>query len=106
MDIIDTTLGRGRKGREAFRDEEIEARFQDLRAALGEGLRKMRIKAGLKQADLAQRLERSAAAVSFMEGAKPGVSIELQLKALFLLGASVQDLARMIKGAKPQTKKV
>lgn len=100
MDIIDTTLGRGRKGREAFQNEEIEARFQDLRAVLGEGLREMRLKTGLKQADLAQRLERSAAAVSFMESAKPGVSIELQLKALFLLGASLQDLARMIQGTK------
>jgi DNA-binding XRE family transcriptional regulator len=99
MDIIDTTLGRGRKGREAFRDEEIDARFQELRASLGEGLREMRLKTGMKQADLAERLERSAAAVSFMESAKPGVSIELQLKALFLLGASLQDLARMIQGA-------
>jgi ribosome-binding protein aMBF1 (putative translation factor) len=100
MDIIDTTLGRGRKGREAFQDEEIDARFQELRASLGEGLREMRLKTGMKQADLAARLERSAAAVSFMESAKPGVSIELQLKALFLLGASLQDLARMIQGGK------
>jgi len=96
MDIIDTTLGHGRRGREALRDTEIEARFYALRAALGQGLRELRLKGGMTQADLAQRLERSTAAVSFMEAAKPGVSIELQVKALFLLGASLEDVARML----------
>ena len=96
MDIIDTTLGHGRRGREALRDTEIEARFYALRAALGQGLRELRLKGGMTQADLAQRLERSTAAVSFMEAAKPGVSIELQVKALFLLGASLEDIARML----------
>jgi DNA-binding XRE family transcriptional regulator len=100
MDTIDTTLGRGRKGRDAFRDAEIEARFYELRAALGQGLREMRVKSGLTQADLAERLERSTAAVSFMESAKPGVSIELQVKALFLLGASVEDVARMLSASR------
>lgn len=102
MDTIDTTLGRGNKGREAFRDAEIDARFFELRSALGEGLRQLRMKNNMTQADLAQRLERSAAAISFMEGAKPGVSIELQVKALFLLGASVEDLARMLQAPKPK----
>ena len=96
MDTMDTTLGRGRRGRDAFRDTEIEARFYELRAALGHGLRELRVKSGLTQADLAERLERSTAAVSFMESAKPGVSIELQMKAIFLLGASVEDVARML----------
>src|SRR6185436_964804 len=97
MDMIDTTLGRGRKGREALRDAEIDARFYELRSALGRGLREMRVKSGMTQAYLAQRLERSTAAVSFMESAKPGVSIELQIKALFLLGASLEDVARMLQ---------
>jgi len=96
MDMIDTTLGRGRKGREALRDAEIDARFYELRSALGRGLREMRVKRGMTQAYLAERLERSTAAVSFMETAKPGVSIELQVKALFLLGASLEDIARML----------
>jgi DNA-binding XRE family transcriptional regulator len=96
MDMIDTTLGHGRKGREALRDTEIEARFYQLRSALGRGLRDLRTQGGMTQADLAQRLERSSAAVSFMESAKPGVSIELQIKALFLLGASLEDVARML----------
>lgn len=96
MDMIDTTLGRGRRGRDAFQEPEIEARFHALRAALGEGLREMRRKTGMTQADLARRLDRSTAAVSFMESAKPGVSIELQIKTLFLLGASLEDVARMI----------
>lgn len=96
MDMIDTTLGHGRKGRGALRDTEIEARFYALRAALGQGLREMRVKDGMTQTDLAQRLERSTAAVSFMEAAKPGVSIELQVKALFVLGASLEDIARML----------
>jgi DNA-binding XRE family transcriptional regulator len=96
MDMIDTTLGHGRKGREALRGTEIEARFYALRSALGHGLRDLRVKGGMTQADLAQRLERSTAAVSFMEAAKPGVSIELQVKALFLLGATLEDIARML----------
>ena len=99
MDMIDTTLGHGRKGREALRTTEIDARFYELRAALGQGLRDLRVKGGMTQADLAQRLERSTAAVSFMEAAKPGVSIELQVKALFLLGASLGDIARMLQEA-------
>jgi DNA-binding XRE family transcriptional regulator len=96
MDMIDTTLGHGRKGREALRDAEIQARFYQLRSALGRGLRDLRVQGGMTQADLAQRLERSTAAVSFMEAAKPGVSIELQIKALFLLGASLEDVGRML----------
>lgn len=96
MDMIDTTLRHSREGRDAFRAAEIEARFYELRAALGRGLRELRTKSGMTQADLARRIERSAAAVSFMESAKPGVSIELQVKALFLLGASVEDVARML----------
>jgi len=96
MDMIDTTLGHDRKGREALRSSEIEACFYELRAALGRGLRDLRTKSGMTQAELAQRLERSAAAISFMEAAKPGVSIELQVKTLFLLGASLEDIARML----------
>ena len=37
MDMIDTTLGHGRKGREALRTTEIDARFYELRAARGCG---------------------------------------------------------------------
>ena len=96
MDMIDTTLGHGRK---ALRDAEIDARFYQLRSALGQGLRDLRVKSGMTQADLAERLERSTAAVSFMESAKPGVSIELQVKTLFLLGASLEDIARMMLAA-------
>jgi len=96
MEMIDTTLGHGRKGREALRNTEIEERFYEVRSALGHGLRDLRTKNGMTQADLAQRLERSTAAVSFMESAKPGVSIELQVKALFLLGASREDIGRML----------
>jgi DNA-binding XRE family transcriptional regulator len=104
MDMIDTTLGHGRKGREALRNAEIDARFYELRAALGQGLRHLRVKGGMTQADLAQRLDRSTAAVSFMEAAKPGVSIELQVKALFLLGASLEDIARMLQEAAPRAR--
>lgn len=99
MDMIDTTWGHGRRGREALRTTEIDARFYELRSALGQGLRDLRVQGGMTQADLAQRLERSTAAVSFMEAAKPGVSIELQVKALFLLGASLEDIARMLLAA-------
>ncbi|HKH49425.1 MAG TPA: helix-turn-helix domain-containing protein [Thermoanaerobaculia bacterium] len=96
MDMLDTTSGHGRKGRQPLRDPEIDARFYELRSALGQGLRALRVKNGMKQVDLAERLDRSAAAVSFMESAKPGASIELQIKALFLLGASLEDIARML----------
>lgn len=96
MDTIDTA---SRRGKEAFRDAEIDARFYALRSALGQGLREMRRKRGMTQADLAERLDRSAAAVSFMESAKPGVSIELQIRTLFLLGASLEDVARMLETA-------
>lgn len=102
MDMIDTTLGHGGRSRDALRGAEIEARFYALRAALGQGLRELRVKNGMTQADLAQRIERSTAAISFMESAKPGVSIELQVKALFLLGASLDDVARMLHAPPPE----
>lgn len=99
MDTIDTTSGRGKETFRDADDTEIDARFYALRSALGQGLRELRRKRGMTQADLAQRLERSAAAVSFMESAKPGASIELQIRALFLLGATLDDLARMLAAA-------
>ena len=77
-----------------------EAAFIDLKVTLGEGLRRVRERAGLSQTGLAERLGSSQSRVSKMEAADSSVSVDLMIRALLALGASRQDLAALMEAGR------
>lgn len=73
-----------------------EAEFVEIKVALARHVRAMRTQLGLTQAQAAQRLGSSQSRVAKMEVADPTVSLDLLVRALFLLGASRREVARVI----------
>lgn len=73
---------------------EAEARLMDVQLALSAALRERRTRAGVTQAELAKRLQSSQSRVAKMEAGDPTVTIDLLVRALFLVGASPEQVAR------------
>jgi len=73
-----------------------EQAFIDLKLALAYNLRRLRMKLGLTQTQLAHRLESSQSRVARMEAGDRSVSVDLLVRALLSLGATRRDLARII----------
>jgi ribosome-binding protein aMBF1 (putative translation factor) len=73
-----------------------ERRFIELKLALADGLRHLRERQGLTQADVAQRIGSSQSRVAKMEIADRTVSTDLILRSLFRLGANRRDVARLL----------
>ena len=73
-----------------------EAAFVEMKLALAKHVRALRSELGLTQAQAAQRLGSSQSRVAKMEAADPTVSLDLLVRALFLLGASRREVARII----------
>lgn len=73
-----------------------ESAFVELKLALGSYLRELRLKQGLSQTDAATRLGSSQSRVAKMEAADASVSVDLLVKSLLRLGASVGDVGRVI----------
>ncbi len=73
-----------------------ERRFVETKLALAAGLRRRRERLGLTQMKAAQRLGSSQSRVAKMEAADMTVSTDLLLRSLFRLGASRQDVARLL----------
>jgi DNA-binding transcriptional regulator YiaG len=73
-----------------------ERRFVEAKLALADGLRQRREQLGLTQTEVAERLGSSQSRVAKMEAAHRTVSTDLLLKSLFLLGASPQDVGRLL----------
>jgi predicted XRE-type DNA-binding protein len=73
-----------------------ERRFVDVKLALAEGLRRRRERLGLTQHQVASRFNSSQSRVAKMEAAHRSVSTDLLLKSLFRLGASPNDVARLM----------
>ena len=76
-----------------------EAEFVDLKLALGDYLRSIRREHRWTQAQVAGRLGSSQSRVAKMEGADPSVSVDLLVRSLLALGASMRDVGRVIQGA-------
>jgi hypothetical protein len=74
-----------------------ERRFVEMKLALAVGLRERRERQGLTQIDLARRLRSSQSRVAKMEAADRTVSLDLLLRALLALGATHQEVARLIR---------
>ncbi len=76
---------------------EDERRFVEMKLALAEGLRDRREKLGITQAEVARRLTSSQSRVAKMEAADKTVSLDLLVRGLLALGATRQEIARLIR---------
>ena len=75
---------------------QAEEAFIDLRLRLAEGLKKRRTLKKLTQRELADAIQSSQSRVAKMEAGDPTVTVDLMVRSLIALGASNQDIARMI----------
>lgn len=65
----------------------------DLRDALSEAVRRLRLEQGLTQRELAERLGTGQARVARMELGLPGVALDALFRALFTLGGGFADFS-------------
>jgi DNA-binding XRE family transcriptional regulator len=73
-----------------------EESYIDLRLRLADGLRRRRISRRLTQAALAKAVRSSQSRVAKMEAGDPTVTLDLLIRSLLVLGASRNDLAKII----------
>ncbi|MHB0866801.1 MAG: helix-turn-helix domain-containing protein [Thermoleophilia bacterium] len=73
-------------------DEELA--YIELKLALSKSLKERRQKQKRTQLELAKLLKSSQSRVAKMEAGDPRVSIDLLVRALFVLGATKKDVAR------------
>jgi predicted transcriptional regulator len=73
-----------------------EALVAQSKLALVRALRRRRRNRGLSQADLARLLGSSQSRVSKLEADRPGVSLELLVRALAATGATRREIGRMM----------
>jgi hypothetical protein len=78
-----------------------EEAYIELKLRLADGLRAQRLRRRLTQVELARVMKSSQSRVAKMEAADPSVSVDLLIRSLLALGASSQDIVRMI--AKPRS---
>lgn len=74
-----------------------EAKFIELKLALGAAIKELRVKRGLTQTALASRLGSSQSRVAKMEVGDSTVSIDLLIRSLLAIGAGSADIARWIQ---------
>ena len=80
-----------------------ETAYVELRLRLSDAVRQLRKKKRLTQVQLAELLHSSQSRIAKVEAADESVSLDLLVRSLFVLGASNQDLAKVITGkAGPQ----
>ncbi len=75
---------------------EDEAVFIDLKLALKESLKQLRIRRGMTQVQLAKLLDSSQSRVAKMEAGDPSVSLDLLVRSLFKLGMTRRELGKVI----------
>jgi predicted transcriptional regulator len=72
--------------------------YVELRLRLADCLRLRRQRRKLSQTELARMVRSSQSRIAKMEGGDPSVSLDLLIRTLLALGASIRDLARAING--------
>jgi len=77
-----------------------EEAYVDLKLRLAGGLRQRRMRRRLTQVQLAKAIHSSQSRVAKMEAGDPAVSVDLLIRSLLALGATPQDLGRMLTGGK------
>lgn len=75
-------------------DEELA--YIELKLALSQSLKERRQKQKLTQSELAKMLNSSQSRVAKMEAGDPKVSIDLLVRALFIMGATKKDVAKSL----------
>src|SRR6476646_7995961 len=75
-----------------------EAAYVDLRLKLSGAVRDFRKKKRVTQVELAELLHSSQSRVAKVEAADESVSLDLLIRSLLALGATDQDLAKVIAG--------
>ena len=78
---------------------EEEAAFVELKLALGDYLRRLRKENSWTQSEVAHRLGSSQSRIAKMEAADASVSVDLLVRSLLALGASLQEVGRVIARA-------
>ena len=78
-----------------------ETLFIELKLALATALKRRRIKLGLSQIELAERVGSSQSRVAKMEACDRSVSLDLLVRTLLALGASRSDLAKALAASAP-----
>lgn len=73
-----------------------EAAYVELKLALSDFMRALRLKRHWTQTQVAKRIGSSQSRVAKMEAADPSVSMDLLVRSLLILGASRGDLGRVI----------
>ena len=73
-----------------------EAAFVELKLRLSESLKRRRLSKRLSQAALAKKIKSSQSRVAKMEASDPSVSLDLLIRALLAIGATRNDLARVL----------
>src|SRR5688572_4830525 len=73
-----------------------EVAYMELRLKLSDAVREFRKRKHLTQVQLAELLESSQSRVAKVEAADESVSLDLLIRSLLALGATHQDLAKVI----------
>ena len=76
-----------------------EAAFVELKLALAGYLRELRTRRALTQGEVARKLGSSQSRVAKMEAADASVSFDLLIRGLLALGATAEDIGRVIAQA-------
>jgi ribosome-binding protein aMBF1 (putative translation factor) len=76
-----------------------ERRFVEVKLALAAGVRQFRERRGLTQEALAKQLGSSQSRVAKMEAGDSSVTLDLMMRSLLSTGATLGDIARLIKKA-------
>ncbi len=66
----------------------------DMKLALGDALKRQRVRRGLTQKELARKLRSSQSRVAKMEAGEPGITFDLLIRALLTAGATPAGIAR------------
>jgi predicted XRE-type DNA-binding protein len=77
--------------------------FVELKVALAKALRRRREAKGLTQGDVAKLVGSSQPRVAFMEASEASVSIDLLMRTLLAMGASLKELAGVVRSAGKST---
>jgi hypothetical protein len=77
-----------------------EVAYVELKLRLAAGLRQRRLRRRLTQVQLAKVMRSSQSRVAKMEAGDPTVTVDLLIRSLLTLGASPEDLGRILSGDK------
>jgi len=75
-----------------------EEAYIDIRLDISNLVKVQRVKRGWTQEQLARAIGSSQSRIAKLEGADPGISLDLMIKALLRLGTSKKQLGKLLEG--------